>query len=182
MALNAGNSSMRTSKRKICSTVIETSRSAAIRMTGKTSIAVVLISAYSLMLPIGFTLLMTGKASEYCSNWKDWCGNRCTDSILLDVLRYKSGNNVHHDQRLMEPRHFEYGRFTIRWKLSRLMRRIVGLIIFLGMAGVTSIGSIIIISVMTGKAIGCNCRMRSNQCIVIIMVRECGGFPVRIVV
>jgi len=70
--------------------------------------------------------------------------------------------------------------FTISRKLCALVGRISCLIVIIGMTTITSVRCGVVISVMTGSTIICDCSMSARKDIIIVVDCKCCRRPVRI--
>lgn len=69
---------------------------------------------------------------------------------------------------------------AVRWELSCLVVRVIGLIVVVFVAAKTGVGSVVIIAIVALGAVVGNVRMGAVQCIVVVVVGESRRFPIRL--
>ncbi len=142
--------------------MVKATRSASIRMAGQTGITIILITCYAFMFRVCLTLFMTCQTGKY--GIISWIRMAIAALIPLTVMCstvYRKIESVMIKRRRL-PCALRMAFFAISRKLCCLMVWIISLIVIFCMTSVTSIGCIIIISVMARKAVGSNSGMCPN--------------------
>jgi hypothetical protein len=133
-----------------------------VRMTRQAGAAVILIPVYLFVFFVRFSCGMTCDASKY--GIVVWVGMALA-ALVPFILVLSTVNREVHIIMIpggWHPRILIMTQRTICWKLSRLMIRIIGLIILCEMASAASVWCVVVISVMAQGALITYCRMCSQ--------------------
>ncbi len=150
-----------------------------IRVTSQACVAIILVAVDPIVIIVGIILVVAGEATEYgVVIWIRMAVCALIPfSFVLATVNWK-----------IEVVMIPVGRFPCvlcmtglagGWKLSRLVIRIIRLVVVALMTPITSVRCVVVIPVVTGYTFICYRRVRALQYIIVIMVRESRWVPVR---